>query len=266
MVIDGRVGLYRRREPGGRVYQQAGALRLLEGQRRAAGRPRVRPQPGATSSLTFWKAPLPRRGSPGPGSRDLPPGAAPATPDCLVQPFADSPVDREAGGQKRLPGTDRPGPAERLYICTPYLILDNDLLDLPCGWPPSAAWMCASTPPASPTSPPSTCSPAAISRIAAAGGGERSTATRRASSTPRPGWCDDRIAAVGTVNLDYRSLYLHFESSALLYGGAGAGGDVRADFGRHRGRKANRCRLGDCRTGFVGTMYSAVLRLVAPLC
>ena len=31
---------------------------------------------------------------------------------------------------------------------------------------------------------------------------------------------DDRIAAVGTVNLDYRSLYLHFENSVLLYGGA----------------------------------------------
>ena len=29
---------------------------------------------------------------------------------------------------------------------------------------------------------------------------------------------DDRIAAVGTVNLDYRSLYLHFENSVLLYG------------------------------------------------
>ena len=29
--------------------------------------------------------------------------------------------------------------------------------------------------------------------------------------------CDDEIAVVGTVNLDYRSLYLHFECAALLY-------------------------------------------------
>ena len=29
--------------------------------------------------------------------------------------------------------------------------------------------------------------------------------------------CDDREAVVGTINLDYRSLYLHFECAAYLY-------------------------------------------------
>ena len=29
---------------------------------------------------------------------------------------------------------------------------------------------------------------------------------------------DDRIATVGTINLDYRSLYLHFENGTYLYG------------------------------------------------
>jgi len=29
--------------------------------------------------------------------------------------------------------------------------------------------------------------------------------------------CDDRIGVVGTINLDYRSLYLHFECAAFLY-------------------------------------------------
>ena len=29
---------------------------------------------------------------------------------------------------------------------------------------------------------------------------------------------DDAIATVGTINLDYRSLYLHFENGTLLYG------------------------------------------------
>jgi cardiolipin synthase len=31
--------------------------------------------------------------------------------------------------------------------------------------------------------------------------------------------CDDKIAVVGTINMDYRSLYLHFECGTLLYGG-----------------------------------------------
>ncbi|MBE5922263.1 MAG: cardiolipin synthase [Lachnospiraceae bacterium] len=30
--------------------------------------------------------------------------------------------------------------------------------------------------------------------------------------------CDDKSAVVGTINLDYRSLYLHFECAAYLYG------------------------------------------------
>ena len=29
--------------------------------------------------------------------------------------------------------------------------------------------------------------------------------------------CDDKIATVGTVNLDYRSLYLHFECGVFMY-------------------------------------------------
>lgn len=29
--------------------------------------------------------------------------------------------------------------------------------------------------------------------------------------------CDDEIATVGTINLDYRSLYLHFECGVWLY-------------------------------------------------
>ena len=28
--------------------------------------------------------------------------------------------------------------------------------------------------------------------------------------------CDDRVAVVGTINMDYRSLFLHFECGALL--------------------------------------------------
>ena len=29
--------------------------------------------------------------------------------------------------------------------------------------------------------------------------------------------CDDEIAVVGTINLDYRSLYLHFENGIWMY-------------------------------------------------
>ena len=41
--------------------------------------------------------------------------------------------------------------------------------------------------------------------------------------------CDDREAVVGTINLDYRSLYHHFECAAWMYG-VDAVADVEADF------------------------------------
>lgn len=41
--------------------------------------------------------------------------------------------------------------------------------------------------------------------------------------------CDDRHAAVGTINLDYRSLYLHYECGAYLYN-VPAINDIRTDF------------------------------------
>ena len=41
--------------------------------------------------------------------------------------------------------------------------------------------------------------------------------------------CDDREAVVGTINLDYRSLYHHFECATWMYG-VDAVKDIEADF------------------------------------
>ena len=41
--------------------------------------------------------------------------------------------------------------------------------------------------------------------------------------------CDDKLAVIGTINLDYRSLYLHFENGVLLYG-CKAIKDMKADY------------------------------------
>ena len=84
--------------------------------------------PGATSLagifLTFWKAKYPDEEID--PARDLP-EVKPQETDCLVQPFADSPVDREAVAKNTYLELINQA-QKRLYICTPYLILDNDLL------------------------------------------------------------------------------------------------------------------------------------------
>ena len=42
---------------------------------------------------------------------------------------------------------------------------------------------------------------------------------------------DDEVATVGTINLDYRSLYLHFENGAYIYNNP-AVRDIEQDFQR----------------------------------
>ena len=54
------------------------------------------------------------------------------------------------------------------------------------------------------------------------------------------------------------------ETVAALYGGAVLD-DVRRDLAEIE-KESAAVTLADCRTGFFGTLYSAVLRLVAPLC
>ncbi len=218
--------------------------------------------PGATALanifLTFWKAQYPDEEID--MERDLP-LAAPVKTDCLVQPFADSPVDREAVAKNVYLELINQA-QRRLYICTPYLILDNDLLACLRLAAKRGVDVRIYTPgvPDKPTIYQLTRS--SFPHLLRAG-------VKIYSYTPgflhaKTWLVDDRIAAVGTVNLDYRSLYLHFENSVLIYGGAVLE-DVRRDLAEIE-RESKEVTLGDCRTGFVGTMYSAVLRLVAPLC
>lgn len=208
--------------------------------------------------LAFWKAHYPKE------EIDLAaalPEVPPVATDCLVQPFGDSPVDRESVAKNVYLELINQA-QHRLYICTPYLILDNDLL--------SALRLAAKR--------------GVDVRIYTPGIPDKPTIylltksyfpslLRAGVKIYRyvPGFlhaktwlCDDRVAAVGTVNLDYRSLYLHFECSALLYGGQVLE-DIRADFAAIEG-ESELVQLEDCRTGFLGTLHSSILRLLAPLC
>ena len=74
---------------------------------------------------------------------------------------------------------------------------------------------------------------------------------------------DDAIGVVGTINMDFRSLYLHFECGTLLYG-CPALADLKRDM-LQTFAASREVHLEDCRTGFWGALFSAVLRLFAPL-
>lgn len=75
---------------------------------------------------------------------------------------------------------------------------------------------------------------------------------------------DDKIATVGTINLDYRSLYLHYENGCVFYGGriiAQIRDNMQQNFEVSRRIVSVNKRQGL----FISRIYYAVIRLLAPV-
>lgn len=197
MVIDGKIGF-----TGGVNLADEYINRLVRfGYWKDSGVRLEGPGAGALANifLTFWKAQYPEEDID--IDRDLP-AAAPVPTDCLVQPFADSPVDREAVAKNVYLELINQA-QRRLQICTPYLILDNDLLACLRLAAKRGVDVSIYTPgvPDKPTIYQLTRS--YFPHLLRAG-------VRIFSYTPgflhaKTWLVDDRIAAVGTVNLDYRT-------------------------------------------------------------
>ena len=75
---------------------------------------------------------------------------------------------------------------------------------------------------------------------------------------------DDSYGVVGTINLDYRSLFLHFECAAYLYQCA-ALTDLKQD-ALNTMAQSREVTLPDCNKSILGTLIDAILRMFAPLC
>ncbi|MEF2762284.1 MAG: phospholipase D-like domain-containing protein, partial [Faecalibacterium prausnitzii] len=74
---------------------------------------------------------------------------------------------------------------------------------------------------------------------------------------------DDRAAVVGSINMDYRSMFLHFECGVLLLQNSqvlALRDDVRRTL-----PQCQEVQCADCRTGLAGTVLDSVLRLLSPL-
>ena len=74
---------------------------------------------------------------------------------------------------------------------------------------------------------------------------------------------DDIVASVGTTNLDFRSLYLHFECGAMLYGSR-AVLQARDDF-LSTLSSCEEILEDKCKTDLITRMINSILRLFAPL-
>lgn len=74
---------------------------------------------------------------------------------------------------------------------------------------------------------------------------------------------DDKIAMVGTVNLDYRSLAHHFENSVWLYK-CRCIKDIKEDM-EHVLDLSVKITEEDCKVGGVKAFFRALLKIFAPL-
>ena len=75
---------------------------------------------------------------------------------------------------------------------------------------------------------------------------------------------DDKVATIGTVNLDYRSLFLHFENNSLFYR-SGIVARVKEDFLATQAKCSERSPY-DRKQYSRRWVVDGILRIFAPLC
>ena len=184
----------------------------------------------------------------------------PLVPDGVVQPYADSPLDEEPMAETVYLNILAQA-KQYVYIYTPYLAIGEEMLDAL----KNAAKRGVDV------------------RLVLPGIPDKKLVFRLSRSYYLPllragvriyeftpgflhakCWVsDDSTAVVGSINMDYRSLFLHFECGVLLQHNsqvAALRDDVRATLPQCR-----EIHISDCRTSIPGTLLDSVLRLLSPL-
>lgn len=180
--------------------------------------------------------------------------------DGYVQPFGDSPLDEEIVAENVYLNILNQA-TDYVYIFTPYLIIDHEMETALC----LAAKRGVDVRIVTPGIP----DKKVIFQIT------RSYYTPLLKAGVRiyeysPGFlhaksyvCDDELAVVGTINMDYRGLYLHFECGTCFYQNHIVN-QVKQDSLKtmEAGREV---QIQDVRKGFFGSLFCAVLRVFSPL-
>ena len=181
--------------------------------------------------------------------------------DGYVQPYADSPLDEERVGENVYMNVLK-NARRYCWITTPYLILDDEMtqeLTLAAKRGVDVRIITPGIPDKKLVFQLTRSYYAQLARC-----GVRIFEYAPGFMHAKQMLCDDSTAVVGTINLDYRSLYLHFEDAVLLYR-CSAVRDVRADFEatfpRCREVTADYSRSRPLHTRLV----QSLLRLLAPL-
>ena len=189
------------------------------------------------------------------------PYALPRQPSGYVQPYSDSPLDDEAVGETVY--LNLINKAERyVYICTPYLIISNEMITALCTAAKSGVDVRIITPHVADKWYVHAVTRAYYQVLVEAG-------VKIYEYTPgfihaKTFVVDDIYGVAGTINLDFRSLYLHFECAAWMYK-TPCLADMKEDFLKTQS-VSQEITLEQCQSVKLGTrLVRSVLRVFAPL-
>lgn len=132
----------------------------------------------------------------------------------FVQPFSDSPLDSETVGESVYLNIINHA-RDYVYICTPYLIIDNEMITALSLAAKSGIDVRIMTPGIPDKKIVAMLTHSYYEQLLEAG--VRIYEYQPGFLHAKSFVCDDEVAVVGTINLDYRSLYLHFEDGVWLY-------------------------------------------------
>ena len=180
--------------------------------------------------------------------------------DGFIQPYGDSPLDEEIVGESTYLNIINQA-SRYVYIFTPYLIIDNEMMTALCLAAKRGVDVRIVTPGIPDKKMIFLLTQSYYEQLLENG-------VRIYEYTPgfihaKCFVADDVIATVGTINLDFRSLYLHFECGVYMYR-TKAVLDVKKD-ALDTIRVSREIMLADTRSGFFKGLFQAVLRVFAPL-
>ena len=178
----------------------------------------------------------------------------------FVQPYADSPIDKENVGEHVYIQIINQA-KDYVYINTPYLIVDDNLLSALTLAAKSGVDVRIITPHRWDKKVVAITSRSYYRRLIQAGVKvyEYSSGFNHGKTFVS----DDKIATVGTTNLDFRSLYLHFECGVVFYASETIAA-VKDDFMRTL-PICQEMTLKDCARNAIQRVVQDVLRIIAPM-
>lgn len=180
--------------------------------------------------------------------------------DGFVQPYSDSPVDNENVGEHVYLQIIN-NAKDYVYICTPYLIVDDSMVSALCLASKSGVDVRIITP---------HIYDKALIHLTTRSfyreliyGGVKIYEYSKGFMHSKIFVSDDQIATVGTTNLDFRSLYLHFECGVWMYNSK-AVLQIKKDYFDTL-NECSQITLEECKEKLPIRVFQEILRIFAPL-